>query len=127
MVSLSTPSSLLVVCYMLLALTIRSVVMADNGSPVDPQAVSGWPVTFEFSQFERNTTLKTASGKKIFLFWSVDDSRNEIKFGVASNNGGWVGIGVSQSGGMKGASIFVGRKHDDNVKLHYKTYFNIHS
>lgn len=110
-----SPVRLSLVAYFLILSWIIAFSTADNGSPVPQSSVSGW-VPFDVSQFNRNTTLQTGNGKRVFLFWSFDNSTNQIEFGVASNNGPtWVAVGVSQSRGMRGASIFVGPQADDNV------------
>lgn len=82
-----------------------------NSVALYPRDNSGlsW-IPFKTTKYSGNTTLTAAGNAIIQLFWLIDYTKNEIEFGVASNNGPtWLGIGISQSGGMKGADIAVGQ------------------
>ena len=73
-------------------------------------SMTSW-LPFKVDSYTATSTLVTLNGKEIYLFWKILEGNNEIEFAVASPYGAtWVGVGVSQSGGMRGASIWVGRK-----------------
>ncbi|CAF2851989.1 unnamed protein product [Rotaria sp. Silwood2] len=42
------------------------------------------------------------------LWWTVDDNEREITFELHMNTTGWIALGISPAGGMKGADIGVG-------------------
>ncbi|KAJ3332430.1 DBH-like monooxygenase protein 1, partial [Kappamyces sp. JEL0680] len=67
-------------------------------------AAPSW-VPFDATKYSGHQTLSPT----VELFWQLSNSSIEI--GIASNNGaGWLGIGTSDAGGMKGANVWVGRK-----------------
>jgi hypothetical protein len=83
--------------------------------------ITSW-LPFKIDSYTATSTLVTLNGKEIYLFWKVLEGNTEIEFAVASPYGAtWVGIGVSQSGGMRGASIWVGRKTQVITSLSIKT------
>ncbi|KAI8898983.1 PHM/PNGase F domain-containing protein [Globomyces pollinis-pini] len=72
-------------------------------------------IPFDTSLFTNYQSLQFQNEKTIDLFWKLTNNNKEIEFGVASRNGaGWVAIGTSDAGGMKGANIFVGRQNAKN-------------
>ncbi|KAJ3213478.1 hypothetical protein HK099_007369, partial [Clydaea vesicula] len=66
-------------------------------------------VPFKTDAYSGHQTLTTSSNKSIELFWSVDVAANQVEFGVASKNGAtWLALGLSESGSMQGADIWLG-------------------
>ncbi|CAF4684773.1 unnamed protein product [Rotaria socialis] len=53
------------------------------------------------------------------LWWTVDSDANEITFELHMKTTGWIALGISPDGGMKGADIGVGWV--DNIgKVHFQ-------
>ena len=68
-------------------------------------------IPFNTTSYTNALNISLPNGKTIHLFWKYDTV--SIEFGVASNNGAtWVGLGISEAGGMAGADIWVGRKNE---------------
>ena len=77
---------------------------------------SSW-IPFSTLQYTNSINLTSGNGKNISLFWKYNEY--SIEFGVASYNGPtWVGIGISETGGMKGADIVVGRGNGDDYQVY---------
>jgi hypothetical protein len=58
------------------------------------------------NSYDHHESLVLPDKKTTELNWKIKDS--QVEFGVASNNGGgWLAIGTSDAGGMKGAKIFL--------------------
>ncbi|KAJ3261962.1 hypothetical protein HK103_003805 [Boothiomyces macroporosus] len=73
-------------------------------------------IPFPTEKYTQNATLTTGSNKTMQLFWQVTD--DSIEFGLASQNGQtWLGLGVSDAGGMKGADVWVGHQKDGKFAL----------
>jgi hypothetical protein len=52
--------------------------------------------------------VEILSEDKYSLEWWIDYEVKEVKFNVTVNTKGWVGFGISGSGGMKSADILTG-------------------
>ena len=95
------------------------------GAALFPRGENVSWIPFDTTKYQGHTTLTTPSNLNIELFWKIDNASNEITFGVASNNGPtWVGIGVSQNGGMKGADIVAGYVSSTSVSKNGKFFLN---
>ncbi|CAF3197010.1 unnamed protein product [Rotaria socialis] len=53
------------------------------------------------------------------LWWTVDDAEREITFELHVKTMGWISLGISPAGGMKGADIGVGWV-DSNGNVHFQ-------
>ncbi|CAF4944392.1 unnamed protein product, partial [Rotaria socialis] len=53
------------------------------------------------------------------LWWTVDSDANEITFELHMKTTGWIALGISPGGGMKGADIGVGWV-DNTGKVHFQ-------
>ena len=53
------------------------------------------------NRYEKQTFLSTSNGSGAGLFWKVDNE--EIQFAIAVHTIGWVGLGISEAGGMIGS------------------------
>ncbi|KAI8802854.1 PHM/PNGase F domain-containing protein [Cladochytrium replicatum] len=68
----------------------------------------GW-VPFDTSQYKRHATILTPAKKPVEFYWTLSSDLATINIGVASNNSaGWLAVGFSETGGMKGADIALG-------------------
>ena len=74
---------------------------------------------FDDAQFTYSTVLKAAedsSDTAMYMYWSLSD--DEIAIGVDAHNApGWVGLGMSATGGMMGADIWVLREVQGKLRL----------
>ena len=57
------------------------------------------------NRYEKHTFLSTSNGSGSALFWKVDNE--EIHFAIAVHTIGWVGLGISEAGGMIGSDIML--------------------
>lgn len=71
-------------------------------------------------QVDSDLAKKTAIDpyKKYLLSWSVNHYLEEITFEVEVETKGYVGFGVSPSGSMAGADIFIAGVHDNGTSYH---------
>ena len=68
---------------------------------------------FDGSSYARNVSLDV----NLDIFWTIDSATEIIRFAVhAKAASGWVGIGISEMGGMEGADI-----------TYYETSASIHA
>ncbi|KAJ3378311.1 DBH-like monooxygenase protein 1 [Lobulomyces angularis] len=67
-------------------------------------------IKFQPDFFEHHEILITPSKKEINLHWKVNAIDEIIEFGISAHVNGWLALGLSDSGGMTGADIFLGRK-----------------
>ena len=51
------------------------------------------------------------------LYWSFDPSNQNLSIGVRVKTLGWVGLGVSERGGMENADIVTGRVVNGNAEV----------
>ena len=51
------------------------------------------------------------------LYWSFDPANNNVSIVVRVKTLGWVGLGVSEKGGMENADIVTGRVVNGNAEL----------
>ncbi|CAF5168345.1 unnamed protein product, partial [Rotaria sp. Silwood1] len=58
-----------------------------------------------FTTYKHSTTLQQDIAD---LWWTVDDAEQEIMFELHIKSTGWIALGISPAGGMKGADIAVG-------------------
>ncbi|KAI8799532.1 PHM/PNGase F domain-containing protein [Cladochytrium replicatum] len=66
-------------------------------------------IPFDTTQFKRHLTIFTPAKKPVEFFWTLSDDLSTITAAVASNNSaGWLAVGFSETGGMKGADIALG-------------------
>ncbi|KAJ3326201.1 hypothetical protein HDV06_000077 [Boothiomyces sp. JEL0866] len=73
-------------------------------------------IPFPTDKYSQNATLTTGSNKTMQLYWQV--TGDSIEFGLASQNGAtWLGLGVSDAGGMKGADVWLGYQKDGKFSL----------
>lgn len=57
---------------------------------------------FDGSSYARNMSLDA----NVDVFWTIDDEAETIRMAVhAKSASGWVGVGLSEMGGMEGADI----------------------
>ncbi len=56
---------------------------------------------------------------KYFLQWKFDENRKEITFQVEVETLGWVGFGLSPSGGMQGSDIVIAWVDDADGKAFF--------
>lgn len=62
----------------------------------------GAAIDFDGSYYVRNASLHT----DLDIFWTVDTELQTIRMAVhAKAASGWVGVGISEMGGMEGADI----------------------
>lgn len=80
-----------------------------SNNPLDPNSDVGAQMSSSlFSSYENKLYLPTKSDpcNGMTLHWKIiDSSKIQIGVTVKSNSQGWVGIGFSETGGMKGADI----------------------
>ena len=50
--------------------------------------------------------------EKYFLQWKFNDAQREITFQVEVETLGWIGFGLTASGGMKGSDMIIGWVED---------------
>ncbi|CAF4000838.1 unnamed protein product [Rotaria sordida] len=58
-----------------------------------------------FTTYKHSTELQQGIAD---LWWTIDDAEQEIIFELHVKSTGWIGLGLSPAGGMKGADIAVG-------------------
>lgn len=74
---------------------------ADINAPYVSWLTSRGEANFEHSAFLSGTT----EGDGVAVHWTIDDSTRTIRLAVAAPATGWVGFGLAEAGGMKGADI----------------------
>ena len=78
----------------------------------------GWGATNQsHTVWARTETLD--SNRKVRLQWTPRTRNGEIEFFFVAPSTGWIGVGFSPNGGMKGADIVIGGVKDGS------TYFSV--
>ena len=78
---------------------------------IDSESYDDWYDEFEFDTF-------IDGDEKYQVFWNPDQDSCMIEFGLAVEYDGWVGFGISESGGMTQSDIVVGWiKDNGHVEL----------
>lgn len=113
-----TPFKTLLFTYMLFCLShqiVNSVsIKNDKLEPLKPSENYGKNAII-VDQDENNNII-------YMFFWKLLANNDEIQFEVHAKNLGWVGLGISMSGGMRGADIAMGWV-DSNGKPHIRVLF----
>ncbi len=88
---------------------IISLVVLENcnsiSSPLKP-----------FATYKHTTQLEADIAD---LWWTVDDNDREITFELHIKTTGWIALGISPAGGMKGADIGLGWV-DQTGRVHFQ-------
>lgn len=79
-------------------------------------AVTGSPVPKQGKSLEMKQPVDP--NKKYWLGWSVDEANEEITFEVEVQTKGYVGFGISPSGSMISADIFIAGVDNDGVEYY---------
>lgn len=70
--------------------------------------------TFLEAKYSNSLVLSSNSYE---LYWSFDPSNQNLSIGVRVKTLGWVGLGVSERGGMENADIVTGRVVNGNAEV----------
>jgi hypothetical protein len=81
-------------------------------SAVSLPSPASW-IPFATDRFQGHQPITTLENKTIHVLWTIDAQKKEIEWGVASNHGeGWLALGFSETGGMRGANTWMGYMRD---------------
>jgi hypothetical protein len=73
-------------------------------------------IPFSTEKYTGHHVITTLQNRTIHVLWTILPQSNEIEFGVASNHGmGWLAIGMSETGGMRGANIWLTREMNNEL------------
>jgi len=67
------------------------------------------------NRYEKHTFLSTSNGSGSALFWMVNNE--EIQFAIAVHTIGWVGLGISEAGGMIGSDMMLFESSSPNTVI----------
>lgn len=87
----------------LVLLLLLVVGVRSSGLVLSSTDVPSW-VTFSPSDFQSSVKLHD----DVYLFWNVSSAR--VRMAVSAKTLGWVGVGLSWSGSMKGSDLWVLRE-----------------
>ena len=96
--------------YILLVLIVAADANLFDGDTTltEEEKLVGIQIESDLSnRYEKHTFLSTANDNGSGLFWTVDVGAQEIYFALAVRAIGWVGLGVSEAGGMIGSDIML--------------------
>ena len=103
----------LILLVLLVATTDASLFDGDTTLTPEEQLV-GIQIESDLSnRYEKHTFLSTSDGSGSALFWKVDNE--EIQFAIAVHTIGWVGLGISEAGGMIGSDIMLFERMTNEV------------
>jgi len=95
----------LILLVLILVTTDANLFDGDTTLTPEEQFVSKQIESDLSNRYEKQTFLSTADGSGAALFWKVDN--DEINFAIAVHTIGWVGLGVSEAGGMIGSDVML--------------------
>ncbi|UJR06551.1 hypothetical protein I4U23_010834 [Adineta vaga] len=98
--------------YVIIQLIISLVVLKNCDSISSP--------LLPFTTYKHMTELQTNTAD---LWWTVDDNDREITFELHIKTTGWIALGVSPAGGMKGADIGLGWI-DQTGRVHFQDRYS---
>jgi len=84
---------------------------------------SSLPTNDHHEYFTHDTFLDPRD--KYFLQWKFDEDRKEITFQVQVETLGWVGFGLSPSGGMEGSDIVIAWVDDADGKAFFHVSYSL--
>ena len=96
---------LILLVLLIVATTDANLFDGDTTLTTEEQLIARQIESDLTNRYEKQTYLSTSNGSGSALFWNVDNE--EIQFAIAVHTIGWVGLGISEAGGMIGSDIML--------------------
>ena len=67
----------------------------------------------DLSSYPLSAVLRDSEGEVYTLYWGFDVEAETIRFAVNVSTSGWVGLGLSPTGGMPNSDVVIGWVNDE--------------
>jgi dopamine beta-monooxygenase len=79
---------------------------------------------FNESSFRGHFERKAQLGENILMLWTINQADQKIELGILAKTTGWVAVGLSESGSMRGADLAILQFDERGVNFDLGDYFS---